>query len=127
MSALSSKALNKRFLTFALVKDGTMVVLHEPDELDTFYRLIECSTIDIVTRKISGEYFDIVCDDEGLLVNKPVRGVSMDGREVLVGNLIICGHSLPDDEGNLRSLTVKDLLRIQRAINPLTGLLFYEF
>lgn len=35
--------------------------------LDEWYRLLRCDLIDIVSRQIGGRYFDIICDDEGLL------------------------------------------------------------
>ena len=57
-------------------------VLVNPDEktvkkvtieksLDSYYKTLDCSCIDIVTRKIGGRRFDIICDDEGLYKDDP--------------------------------------------------------
>lgn len=49
--------------------------------------------IDIVQRKIGDKVFDIVCDDEGLLLDNPiVSAIAKDCRVMLVGNLFICNH-----------------------------------
>ena len=78
----------------------------EPD-LDTLYKLVNCSTIDIVTRKVGDVLFDVVCDDEGLL-KAPYRVSAIDsvGRPMLVGNLLFCHH---DNEGNLTGLSENDI------------------
>ena len=36
------------------------------DDLDDFYRLLNCDTIDIVQRSIGGVVYEIICDDNGL-------------------------------------------------------------
>lgn len=75
------------------------------DELNAYYKLLDCSTIDIVSRKIGGKVFEIVCDDEGLLKQSPiVSAVDSDGHPALVGSLFIC-----NSEGeHLSSLTPND-------------------
>lgn len=37
----------------------------EANELKDYYRLIGCTTIDIVNRSIKGKRYEIICDDEG--------------------------------------------------------------
>lgn len=37
------------------------------NSLKDYYRLIDCDVIDIVKRCIGGKYYNIICDDEGLL------------------------------------------------------------
>ena len=39
----------------------------EVNGLDDYYRLIGCSLVDITQREIAGKYYEIICDDEGLL------------------------------------------------------------
>lgn len=81
------------------------------DELETYYKLCQCTCIDIVTRHIGKTPYSIVCDDEGLFVNSPkISAVDKDYQPQLVGNLVICG--MPDDEGNLTELTGRDLYNI---------------
>lgn len=87
------------------------------DELDEFYKILNCSTIDIVQRRIgsgrSKKSFSIVCDDEGTFVEDPkISAINNLGSGMLVGNLFITG--LSDDEGNLLSLAPEDLNYILR-------------
>lgn len=95
----------------------TIELLTIKDDLSDFYEHIECSTIDIVKRRFSGRFFDIICDDEGLLKEKAQYPTSLwfDGTkpiEALVGTLLLC-HS--DDEGNLTSATFEDLILVHQA------------
>ena len=81
------------------------------DDLKTFYKLIDCDTIDIVTRSFGGKFFDIICDDEGWFKENPCFSASnRAGTDGIVGNIIITGVS--DREGNLPSLTDEDVKRI---------------
>lgn len=85
------------------------------DDLKAYQTLIECDSIDIVRRFIGGKQYTIVCDDEGLLKEHPIiSAVTKDGIVALVGNLVIAG--LPNDEGELTSLTDKDVKEILREI-----------
>ena len=80
------------------------------DTLESYYKLLDVETNNIVTRKIGGVYYDIVCDDEAL--QKPVKVASMIdeyGWTMLVGNLFIVRS---DGEGGLVSLTDDDVSRI---------------
>lgn len=38
----------------------------DAEELEDYYKLIGCRTIEIVNWEIMGRRFDIVCDEEGL-------------------------------------------------------------
>ena len=77
----------------------------EEGNLEELYSILDCRIIDIVQRKIGEKVFDIVCDDEGALVENPiVSAIGKDCRVMLVGNLFICNHykehltSLSDDD-----------------------------
>lgn len=75
------------------------------DDLGTYYNLIDCRNIDIVRRKIGQQYFNIVCDDEGLLKDRPrISAISDLGEILLVGNLVICSGEITED-GDLIGLT----------------------
>ena len=81
------------------------------DDLKTYYELLKCDTIDIVTRTIEGKNFSVVCDDEGLLVEKPiVSAIDKNKKCQFVGNLIFCG--MPTDEGEMTSLTEDEIKTI---------------
>ena len=79
--------------------------------LQDYYRLIGCTTVDIVNRKIGKKRYEIICDDEGLLTNEPIVS-AIDGKlqPMLVGNLIIAGEA--DTDGNLTSLKADDLVNL---------------
>ena len=81
------------------------------DELDEFYKILNCSTIDIVQRRIgsgrSKKSFSIVCDED-----PKISAINNLGSGMLVGNLFITG--LSDGEGNLLSLAPEDLNYILR-------------
>ena len=91
------------------------------DSLDTFYDLLRCRTIDIVTRKIGirGRAFDIICDDEGTFADDPkISAIDNLGRAMLVGALLIVGPA--DDDGELTSLTSGDIRLIRRYVTHLS-------
>ena len=79
------------------------------DNLDSYYKELNCSTIDIVERRIGNnhKYFNIICDDEGLLTDNPkISAISSNMQPMLYGNLFIVGDV--DENGNLLSLTEKE-------------------
>ena len=80
------------------------------DTLDSYYTALHCTCIDIVSRTIgdSKKYFNIVCDDEGLLKGSPcISAVSDLGEPMLVGSLFITDFD--PDTGELVSLSDKEL------------------
>lgn len=81
------------------------------DDLETFYKIIDCDAIDIVTRYVNGVQFDIICDDEGLLKEKPiVTAVNISFQPMLVGTLIFAHN---DGNGNLTDITDDDEALLQ--------------
>ena len=79
--------------------------------LESLYETLKVGTIDIVSRKVGGRWFDIVCDDEGLLKDNPKpSAVSPEGKVMLVGNLLFFHN---DGEGNLTELTEDDIDHLQ--------------
>ncbi len=82
-------------------------IIEVEDDNDEFYRLLNCSLIDIVVRRIgpktSNKWFNFICDDEGLFQSEPkISAIGNFGNVQFVGSLLIVG--LTDDEGNLTSL-----------------------
>lgn len=87
------------------------------DELQTYYNLIECSTIDIVRRKIGKRYFRIVCDDEAMLTDEPkISAISNLGEIRLVGNIVICSDTVGNG-GELVGLSVDEAEYIKQRID----------
>ena len=96
------------------VKNKAIEVVEINDDIDTFHELIGCRCIDITTRKVAGEYYDIMCDDEGLLKDDAIpSAITPDGYVQLVGNLMLFKN---DNSGNLISLSDKDIKRIRGKI-----------
>jgi len=91
------------------VNGHTIVEL--PENLDGYYKMLDCRLIDVVSCKIGNKYYDIVHDDEGLYAdNALVSAVDGSGQPMLVGKLLICNH---DGEGNEAGLTQDDILNIE--------------
>jgi len=95
-------------------KTQELKVVMVEDELEKFYELLDCSCIDIVERKIGGVYYDIICDDEGLLTEHPIISAvdvsSGNPEPMLFGNLLICHN---DGEGNQSELEPDDCFDIR--------------
>lgn len=86
----------------------------DADGVEEFYKLLHCTTIDIVQRIIGDRWYDIVCDDNGTLVEDPrISAVDSKGQIMLVGNLLICG--LADADGVLTSLSEEDIEYIKEV------------
>lgn len=93
---------------------------NDNDYLDVYYKVLNCDTFDIVTRRIGSSHYSIYCDDEGLFKedNKP-SAITFDGArvvEVLVGNLFVCKHN---DDGETISLTDKEMDEIFEYVHSL--------
>lgn len=103
------------------VENEKVEAMEIEDELDSFYKILNCSTIDIVVRRIGGRHkkvFDIVCDDEGLF-KEPQKISAIDnlGNVQLVGNIFITGTA--DDKGNLTSLSPSDVAYIKSRVQKM--------
>ena len=103
------KILKQDRLTAVLVdtEKGVFGIVNVPNELDAFYKVLGCSCIDITVRKIGTKTAEIICDDEGLLVESPkISAIDNLGRAQLAGSILIVGQG--DAEGNLTSLSNED-------------------
>ena len=100
-----------RKITGVLIADGQATVTEVDDDLDAYYKLLDCEIIDIVTRQIGGKYFDVICDEEGLFKDDPAVGMinQHDGHLMLVGRLFICQH---DGRGNQKSLSQTEIDKV---------------
>lgn len=70
--------------------------------LDSYYSLLRCDTIDIVSRSIGGKRYDIICDDEALL-KAPAYASALDsnGHPALVNALFVVKFDGRDDVTDL--------------------------
>lgn len=97
----------------------------DADGVEEFYKLLHCTTIDIVQRIIGDRWYDIVCDDNGTFVEDPrISAVDSKGQIMLVGNLLICG--LADADGVLTSLSEEDIGHIKESIQKVETVMHPE-
>lgn len=84
-----------------------------------FYPMLDCECFEIVRRKFGKNYYDVYCDDEGLLLDKDpaIYTFHQDAIcEIIVGNCFICKH---DEEGETISLAedeVNEVLNNAREV-----------
>lgn len=92
----------------------------EANDLEDYYRLIGCRTIDIVSRTIGDVKVEIILDDEGALVNNPkVSAIDIDGTPMLFGNLLVASGRVTED-GELTELTQEEIDEIMDNIATIT-------
>ena len=96
------------------------------DKLDTYYKMIDCDSIDIVTVRIGGAIVNVVADDNGLFVDKPKVSIMNKSMSIyIVGKVVIAGRV--DEDGYLTSLdnesirVIKDSARLVTSRNLKTG------
>ena len=87
-----------------------------PDELNAYYRALDCSCIDIVSRRIGGKRFDIVCDDEGLFKEDcRISAFDRNWQPMLCGSLFVC----KSHEGELVGLTEAEVSHVLRHVRKI--------
>ena len=74
--------------------------------LEEMYRLIGCDLIDIAQVEVGGKFFDVYCDDEFLLKEKPVPTLFLEDEQVLCGNLVF---TVCDKDGKLEDISEEDI------------------
>lgn len=91
--------------------------VHLDDSLESFYKALHCTTIDIVGRTVGDKHFNIVCDDEALLQSDcRISGITPFFEATLFGSLFVVGPC--DEVGNLTSLTKADVKHILSHCHP---------
>ena len=102
------------------------VKMVEANDLEDYYRLIGCRTIDIVSRTIGDVKVEIVLDDEGAIIDKPkVSAIDIDGTPMLCGNLLVASGRVSDD-GELTELTQEEIDEIMDNIATITTSVYKE-
>lgn len=93
--------------------------------LEDYYKFIRCDCIDIVRRKIGDITVEIVCDDEGLLIDNPkVSAIDIDGTPALFGNLLIASGRVVD--GELTELTAEEAFELMNNVAEVTTSVYKE-
>lgn len=93
--------------------------------LDDYYKYLKCDYIDIPTRKVGTVVYDVICDDNGLLIENPVvSAVDKNLQLMLVGNLLFSHH---DSEGETTSCTESDMTNLQRHLVKVQNIITGEY
>lgn len=74
--------------------------------LEEMYRLIGCDLVEVVQVEVDGKFYDVYCDEEFLLKEKPIPTLYLNDKQVLCGNLVF---TTCDEEGKLGSVTEEDI------------------
>lgn len=106
------------------VEKGTAEPVLFQSNLQFYYKLLRVELIDIREFELEGKFFDAICDDEGLLKEKPIPSMFDEkGEPVLVGNLLICRNN--PETGIEIELTNDDAKLIMRHVvgveSPIDG------
>lgn len=89
--------------------------------LSDYYEYLNCDCIDITRRRVEDRYFEIICDDCGLLKSDSIVSALDNSHNVmLVGNLLIAGGDVID--GDLTSITDDDVKIIKKHIREMIDL-----
>lgn len=100
------------------IKDKSAKEIDFEPSLKKYYELLNCDTIDIVTRSVGGQTFDVICDDEGLMVDKPViSAVDSKMEAMLVGSLLFAHHNA---EGETTGLTHEECQHLLGHVRHVT-------
>ena len=102
------------------------VKMVEANDLEDYYRLIGCRTIDIVSRTIGDVKVEIILDDEGAIIDKPkVSAIDIDGTPMLCGNLLVASGRVTED-GELTELTKAEVKELMNNIATITTSVYKE-
>lgn len=103
------------------VQNDKAEVVETTCQLEDYYNKLKCRTIDIVTRKVGGKYYDIVADDEGMFAEDVrISAINPEGENMLVGNLLVLNcPDKHDEEGNECGLEDEDVKRIAANVRRL--------
>ena len=74
--------------------------------LSELYRIIGCALVEVVQVKVEGKFYDVYCDEEFLLKEKPVPTLYLNDEQVLCGNLVF---TTCDEDGKFGGVTENDI------------------
>jgi len=90
--------------------------LSSSEQLACYYDLLNCDLIDITSRQIGANYYDIICDDEGLLKSNHHITLWKQKEPELVGNLLITKY---DKMGNNIGLTKTEIIQLKSNLKKI--------
>ena len=90
--------------------------------LDSYYSLLRCDTIDIVSRSIGGKRYDIICDDEALLKAPTyASALDSDGHPALFNSLFVVKFDGRDDVTDLDDEDINNVGNHLTAVMVMMG------
>nr|CDL67069.1 unnamed protein product [uncultured bacterium] len=100
------------------------------DTLDTYYSLLECTSIDIIVRTIANKKVAIIVDGERHLKREnkdkfPIA-ICTNANEQLFGNIIIAGIDTTEDLSDV-PITIQDISMDLYSIDKFKGIPLYEY
>lgn len=96
------------------------VFVVDAETVRDYYHFLKCNSVDVRLRQIGagGDYFSIICDDDGQLSDCPkISAVDCFLEVAFVGNLLISGKA--DGNGNLVPLSNADVSYLLKHIKRL--------
>lgn len=104
----------KKNLTMLYIHADSATFENVKPSLETYYKMLDCSTIDIVRITFNGKDYDVICDDEALLKQPPhsFSVISKEGYPMIAGNILICNSK----DGYETTLTPEDVVRLVLSI-----------
>lgn len=110
-----------RMLYLDVVNGEVKTVDVEP-KISVYYDMLNCDCIEMPERRIgvrSKKYFTIICDESGLLKDRPIpSAIDNYGNVMLVGNLLFCNVNW--ETGEETELTQEEAEYIKRFIHPMS-------
>ena len=106
---------NKKLTGFLVdVMDELTGPITIDNSLESLYSILNCALIDITYLTLGKKEFCVIVDDEGLLESSPkISAVSVSGRPMLVGNLMLVSADGGED---FASLAPDDIRLIEEHI-----------
>lgn len=88
----------------------------DPQNLQDYYKLLNCSSVDVTNKKISDKQFNLIFDEEAELLETR-RPSAMDdyGQAVLFNNLIIAGEG--SFAGDFKDITDEEIEYVKKYIH----------
>ena len=104
-------------LAFLLDVTKNRSVIQDIDsDLETLYKTLGCSTVEMPRYMIGDKEYTFICDEEALLQKKPIASAfNAESEPIIYGNIIVCAGET-DAHGNLKGLKRADLLILENAL-----------
>ena len=98
-------------LTLEVDHKNKVIVLHvrfidSDNVLSELYKIIGCDLVKVVQVEIEGKFYDVYCDEEFLLKEKPVPTLYINAEQILCGNLVF---TTCDTDAKRGSVTEEDI------------------